>query len=66
MYEGTICSLRLDKGYGFINRPGEDDVFFHRSDLEGLEFDDTLEQRRVRFTLVMTEKGARAKSIRPV
>merc|ERR1719446_1899909 len=37
MPEGTIKSWNEDKGFGFIEREGEDDVFVHRTDLVGAE-----------------------------
>jgi cold shock CspA family protein len=50
-------------GFGFISAPGQPDVFFHASDLMDLAFDETLQERRVRFQIVTIEKGSRAKCI---
>ena len=38
MAEGTIKKL-TDKGFGFIDLGGGDDLFFHMSNLEGVRFD---------------------------
>ena len=65
MYSGTICSVRSDRGFGFISSTGQPDVFFHVSDLVGLEFDDTLKERRVEFGIVDSPKGPRAANVRP-
>ncbi len=35
--KGTIRRL-MDRGFGFIKGEGEEDLFFHRNDLEGVEF----------------------------
>lgn len=66
MIEGTITTLRLDRGYGFIHANGRD-VFFHANDLaEGLEFDELLQERRVEFEIIGTAKGPKAVEVRPV
>jgi cold shock CspA family protein len=65
MYQGTVCRVVHDRGFGFISAPGQPDVFFHANDLVDLQFDDTLEERRVRFDMITTEKGTRAKNVQP-
>jgi len=37
MAKGTIARL-MDRGFGFIKGEGEGDLFFHSSNLEGVEF----------------------------
>ena len=66
MRSGTIVGLRLDKGFGFIfEKAGQPDIYFHVSNLcDGLEFDEALRERRVRFDVVDTPKGPRACNIR--
>ncbi len=51
MPKGTITTL-TDRGFGFIKAEGETDLFFHRSDLEGVEFNSLSEGQEVEF-----EKG---------
>ena len=51
MTKGTIKKL-MDKGFGFINAGGEEDLFFHRNDVEGVEFGSLREGQEVEF-----EKG---------
>jgi CspA family cold shock protein len=64
MESGTICAVRADKGYGFIAPTGGgDDLFFHHRDLIDLEFDEQLRERRVRFNIISTDKGQRAKNV---
>jgi cold shock CspA family protein len=66
MFEGTICKVRVDKGYGFISAPSQPDAFFHCRDLvPELPFDETLQERRVRFEIIGTERGPRAKNVKP-
>lgn len=66
MYVGTVKSVRLDKGFGFIRCTELGDLFFHASELDPeLPFDVTLHERRVVFDATSTPKGGRATSIRP-
>ncbi len=51
MAKGTIRRL-MDRGYGFIKTEQEEDLFFHRNDLEGVEFNSLNEGQEVEF-----EKG---------
>ncbi len=51
MPKGTIRRL-MDRGYGFIKIEQEDDLFFHRSDVEGVKFESLSEGQEVEF-----EKG---------
>ena len=63
--EGTVKTLKLDKGFFFIRVRGESDVFGHVSDLDpSLPFDEALLERRVDFHIVTTAKGPRATAIR--
>ena len=51
MPKGTIRRL-MDRGYGFIKTEQEEDIFFHRNDIEGVEFSSLSEGQEVEF-----EKG---------
>ncbi len=51
MPKGTIRRL-MDRGFGFIKGEEEGDLFFHRNDLQGVEFDALREGQEVLF-----EKG---------
>ena len=51
MPKGTIKTLR-DGSYGFIKPEEGEDLFFHRSDLEGVEYERLSEGQEVEF-----EKG---------
>jgi cold shock protein len=64
MAEGTIKKL-TDKGFGFIDIGGGKDLFFHMSNLEGVQFDDLHEGQRVTFNQGSGPKGPRAENVRP-
>ena len=51
MPKGTIRRL-MERGFGFIKTEEEEDLFFHRNDLEGVEFNSLSEGQEVEF-----EKG---------
>ena len=51
MAKGTIAKL-MDRGFGFIKAGEEGDLFFHRNELEGVEFNSLSEGQEVEF-----EKG---------
>ncbi len=48
MTKGTIRRL-MDRGYGFIKGEQEEEVFFHRNDVEGVEFNSLREGQEVEF-----------------
>lgn len=49
--EGYVKKIVAEKGYGFIQCAGLPDLFFHCTELENLEFDERLIERRVRFRI---------------
>ena len=48
MPKGTIRRL-MDRGFGFIKTEDETDLFFHRNDIEGVEFNSLNEGQEVEF-----------------
>lgn len=65
MRTGTIVKLHTDKGYGFIfEQTGTTDIFFHVTDLVGMEFNEALEGRRVSFDIAETPKRPKAVNVR--
>jgi cold shock protein len=63
MNEGTIAR-KMDKGYGFISRDGEEkDLFFHMNELKSGNFDDLKEGDKVTFDVVDGPKGPGATNV---
>lgn len=59
MEQGTIA--RLNNGYGFITRDGQDkDLFFHVNELIGVAFDNLREGDKVQFEVGEGPKGPNA------
>lgn len=53
MAKGTIKTLVTDRGFGFIQQESGEDLFFHRNDLEEVDYNSLTEGQQVEF-----EKGA--------
>ena len=63
---GTIKKAMTNKGYGFIETDyQEGDLFFHKSNLEGLDFNDLAEGTAVEFEVAEGRRGAEAVNIKP-
>lgn len=49
MAKGTIKKLISDKGFGFVKTEEGKELFFHRNDLQGLDFNSLREGQEVEF-----------------
>ncbi len=56
MPKGTIRKL-MDKGFGFIKGEEEGDLFFHRNDMDGVEFGSLEEGQEVEYEKGQDSKG---------
>jgi CspA family cold shock protein len=61
---GTIRTLRLDKGFGFIRDEAGQDYFFHGSAVYGESLDNLREGDSVEFQVGNGPKGPRAEQVR--
>jgi cold shock protein len=62
--QGTIKRIIRDRGFGFIRTAEGQEVFFHRSSLQGLEFDALKEGTSVELEVERGDKGPRATNVR--
>ena len=62
--DGTIKRVIRDRGFGFIRTDDGQEIFFHRSNLQGLDFDGLKEGDKVDFELESGKKGPRAVNVR--
>jgi CspA family cold shock protein len=62
--KGTIKRVVWEKRFGFISAEDGREVFFHRSALEGIDFDALEEGTAVEFDVESGPKGLRAVNIR--
>ena len=56
MTKGTIKKL-MDNGFGFIKREEGKDLFFHRNEIEGVEFSSLRAGQEVEFEMGQDSKG---------
>lgn len=65
MINGTIVTVRHDKGYGFINGEDGREYFFHKDDLNdrSVYFIHIEVGTRVEFQPKLTPKGPRAENV---
>jgi CspA family cold shock protein len=61
--EGTVKWFSNEKGYGFIEREGGDDVFVHFSAITMEGYKSLTEGQRVQFEVVQGPKGAQAANV---
>lgn len=61
---GTIRTLRVEKGFGFIKDQAGKDYFFHQSAVQGERLEDLREGDSVEFEIGQGEKGPRAENVR--
>lgn len=57
MAKGTIRRLITDRGFGFIKGEDEEDLFFHRNDLEEVDYNSLTEGQQVEFEIGQGRDG---------
>jgi CspA family cold shock protein len=63
MAEGTVKWFSDQKGYGFIEQEGGQDLFVHHTGINASGFKTLNEGQRVRFEIETNEKGPKAKDV---
>jgi cold shock protein len=63
---GTVKWFNAEKGYGFIAREGEADVFVHFSAIQGTGYRTLEEGQRVEFDVGPGRKGEEAQNVNVV
>ena len=62
---GKVKWFDAGKGYGFIERPGEKDVFVHFSVIQGDEkYKQLFDGEEVEYDLVQGDRGPKAENVR--
>jgi CspA family cold shock protein len=64
MAKGTIRRLIADRGFGFIRTAEGEDLFFHRSELLGVQFATLREGQQVEFEVEQGSDGSCAVRVR--
>ena len=63
--QGTVKWFSNEKGYGFIEREGGEDVFVHFSAIAGEGYKSLTEGQQVEFDVVQGDKGLQAANVQP-
>ncbi len=63
MAKGTIRRLITDRGFGFIKTEEEKDLFFHRNELQEVDYDSLTEGQQVEFEIEQG-RGGRPQAVR--
>jgi CspA family cold shock protein len=63
---GRIKKMVRDRGFGFIRGDDGKEVFFHRSGLNGADYDSLSEGDAVEYVIQEGPRGARAEHVRSV
>jgi len=66
MATGIVKFLNDQKGFGFISRDGEDDLFVHFSNIEGSGRRTLYDDQKVEFEVGEGRKGPEAINVRVV
>ena len=64
--QGTVKWFNAEKGYGFIERSGGDDVFVHFSAIQGSGYRSLEDGQRVEFDVAPGRKGEEAQNVRVI
>ncbi|NDG76791.1 MAG: cold-shock protein, partial [Acidimicrobiia bacterium] len=64
MPTGTVKFFNDEKGFGFISRDGDSDVFVHFSNIEGTGRRTLLAGQQVEFELGQGRKGVEAHNVK--
>lgn len=63
MNNGTVKWFNAEKGFGFINVDGGDDVFVHFSSIQSSGYKSLDEGQRVRFDMEKGQRGMQATNV---
>ena len=64
MHKGTVKRLMRERGFGFISSEDGREIFFHRSELQNVDFDKLEEGDHLEFSVTKGDKGPQATGIR--
>ena len=66
MSQGIIKKLMKTRGFGFLEDEDGREIFFHATELKGLQFGELEEGKMLEFNIEENQKGLNAKNVRNV
>jgi len=66
MFKGTVKRLMRERGFGFISAEDGREIFFHRSELQDVDFDKLEEGDHLEFNVTKGQKGPQASDIKRI
>ena len=66
MATGTVKFFNAEKGFGFISRDGEADLFVHYSNIQGTGYGSLQQGQHVEFDVAPGHKGQEAQNVRVI
>jgi cold shock protein len=64
--QGTVKFFNAEKGFGFISREQDSDIFVHFSSIQGDGYKTLEEGQRVEFDVAPGRKGPEAQNVRVI
>jgi CspA family cold shock protein len=64
MSKGTIKRIMRERGFGFILAEDGREIFFHRSELQDVDFNDLQEGDQLEFNIAQGQKGPQATGVK--
>jgi CspA family cold shock protein len=64
MFKGTVKRIFREKGFGFISAEDGREIFFHRSELQNVNWDNLQEGDHLEFSVTKGAKGPQAIDIK--
>jgi CspA family cold shock protein len=66
MFKGTVKRIMRERGFGFISAQDGREIFFHRSELQNVDFDKLEGGDLLEFNVTKGQKGPLATDIKKI
>jgi len=64
MAKGKVKRIIRERGFGFVSAEDGREIFFHRNELQNIDFDALMEGDQLEFDVVKGQKGPAATNIK--
>ena len=64
MAKGKVKRIIRERGFGFVSAEDGREIFFHRNELQNIDFDALMEGDQLEFDVVKGQKGPAAANIK--